>query len=106
MLPLHATLNWAQEAPQPSGWLFFLPLFAVFIIFYLLVFLPVRRRQRKLEQMIANLKTGDRVITTGGLYGTVAAIKEHTVLLKVADQVKVEVAKSAIAGLQSEEKKE
>jgi preprotein translocase subunit YajC len=70
-------------------------------IFYLLIYRPMRRRQKNLETMIANLKNGDKVITSGGVYGTVAGIKESTILLKVADQVKLEVAKSAVASMQA-----
>jgi preprotein translocase subunit YajC len=61
----------------------------------------MRRRQKNLEAMVSGLKNGDKVITSGGLYGTVAGIKENTIVLKIADQVKVEVAKSAISGQQS-----
>ncbi|MBI4454561.1 MAG: preprotein translocase subunit YajC [Acidobacteria bacterium] len=80
----------------------FLPIVLIAIIFYLLVFRPMKSRQKKVETMIANLKSGDRVITTGGIYGTIAAVKEKTFLLRISEQVKIEVAKSAVAGLQSE----
>ncbi|GAB4112745.1 MAG: preprotein translocase subunit YajC [Acidobacteriota bacterium] len=82
----------------------FLPILLIIGIFYLLIYRPMKRRQKNLETMISSLKNGDRVITTGGLYGTVAGVKENTVILRIADQVKVEVAKSAIAGLQAGEK--
>lgn len=82
----------------PGLFLTFLP---IALIFYLLIYRPTRKRQKNLETMIANLKNGHKVITNGGIYGTVAGIKEDTVLLKVADQVKMEVAKSAIASLRS-----
>ena len=62
---------------------------------------PMRRRQKNLQEMVTGLKNGDRVITTGGIYGTVAGIRENTVMLKVADQAKIEVAKNAIASKQS-----
>lgn len=61
----------------------------------------MRRRQKNLETMIRNLKNGDKVITSGGLHGTVAGIRESTVILKIADQVKVEVSKSAVASKQA-----
>lgn len=77
-----------------------LPILLIGLIFYLLIFLPMRKRQKNLEKLIAGLKNGDKVITQSGIYGTVAGIKENTVLLKVADQVKIEVAKSAVASLQ------
>ena len=97
----------AQQGPQSIISLMF-PFVLIIVIFYVMVFLPMRKRQNKLNEMINNLKTGDRVITTGGIYGTVDRIKDQTILLKVADQVKIEVAKNAVTGLQSvaEEKKE
>ncbi|HUG43556.1 MAG TPA: preprotein translocase subunit YajC [Acidobacteriota bacterium] len=86
---------------QPNLFASFLPILAIIAIFYLLIYRPMRRRQKNLEQMIASLKNGDKVITNGGIYGTVAGIRENTVLLKVSDQVKLEVAKSAIASMQA-----
>jgi preprotein translocase subunit YajC len=82
----------------------FLPIILIIGIFYLLIYRPMRRRQSNLEAMVAGLKNGDKVITTGGMYGIVAGIRENTVLLKVADQTKVEVAKSAIASMQAPSK--
>jgi preprotein translocase subunit YajC len=79
----------------------FLPIILIIGIFYLLIYRPMRRRQKALETMIAGLKNGDKVITSGGVYGTVAGIRDHSVLLKVADQVKIEVAKASISSLQS-----
>jgi len=73
------------------------------VIFYLLIFMPMRKRQKKVEAMIAVLKNGDRVITSSGIYGVVAGVKDKTFILKIADQVKIEVAKNAIAGLQGPE---
>ncbi|UCF39394.1 MAG: preprotein translocase subunit YajC [Acidobacteriota bacterium] len=78
----------------------FLPIILIIGIFYLLIYRPMRRRQKNLETMISNLKNGDKVITSGGLYGTVAGIRESSIMLKVGDQVKIEVAKSAIASMQ------
>jgi preprotein translocase subunit YajC len=61
----------------------------------------MRTRQKKLDAMITALKNGDKVITNSGIYGVVAGIKDSTLILKIADQVKIEIAKNAIAGLQS-----
>lgn len=94
----------AQVTPGSSSAIIqFLPIILIAIVFYLLVFRPMRGRQKKLDQMIANLKSGDRVITSGGIYGTIATVKDKTFLLRVSDQVKIEVAKSAVAGLQAED---
>ena len=93
----------AQQTPSAqSAFLQFLPILLIAVVFYLLVFRPMKSRQKKVDDMIANLQSGDRVITSGGIYGTIAAVKDGTFLLRVSDQVKIEISKSAIAGLQSE----
>jgi preprotein translocase subunit YajC len=95
----------AQQAASTRDMILgFLPMIAIVVIFYFLLVMPARKRQKKLDTMIANLKNGDRVITTGGIYGTIAGIKEQTFHLKVSDQTKIEISKNAIAGLQMEEK--
>jgi preprotein translocase subunit YajC len=81
----------------------FAPILIVGVIFYLLIFMPMRKRQKKVDSMIAALKNGDRVITSSGIYGVVAGVKDKTFILKIADQVKIEVSKNAVAGLQGPE---
>jgi preprotein translocase subunit YajC len=78
----------------------FLPLVLVFAIFYFLLIRPQQKKQQQLQQMLGNLKRGDKVITTGGMYGTIEGLDEKTVQLKIASQVKVTMSRSAIAGLQ------
>jgi preprotein translocase subunit YajC len=63
----------------------------------------MRKKQKKLEMMIGALKNGDRVITSSGIYGTVAGVKEKSFILKIAEQVKIEISKNAVAGLQTTE---
>jgi preprotein translocase subunit YajC len=89
---------------QPSP-VFVQPLIflAIGLIFYFIVFLPNKRRQKALQDMLNNLKNGDKVITSGGIFGVVAGIKDDRIQLKVADQVKIEISKSAIVSKQSEE---
>jgi preprotein translocase subunit YajC len=99
-----ARLILAQQGPAAlPEWFNIVPILVVGVIFYLLIFMPMKKRQKKLDLMIATLKNGDKVITNSGIYGVVAGLKDKTLILKVADQVKIEVAKSAIAGLQSPE---
>jgi preprotein translocase subunit YajC len=75
----------------------------IFSIFYFIVFRPMRKRQRETEQMLSALKSGDRVVTNGGIYGTVVGVGDDNVVqLRVADHVKIQVAKSAIARLAPE----
>ncbi|HTS71875.1 MAG TPA: preprotein translocase subunit YajC [Terriglobia bacterium] len=87
--------------PGPLSWvLFFAPLFA---IWYFLVLRPQSQQRKKLQEMLANLKTGDRVITSGGIYGTIVGFKDNTVQVQIANQVKVDMARSAITGVVTEE---
>ena len=90
------------EGSSPSPLIQFLPFIFVFAIFYFLLIAPMRKRQKALQAMIAALAKGDKVVTNGGLYGEVAAVHDDVVILKVADNVKVRVAKSAISGLEGE----
>jgi preprotein translocase subunit YajC len=89
---------------QPSP-VFVQPLIflAIGLIFYFIVFLPNKKRQKALQDMLSNLKNGDKVITSGGIFGVVAGIKDDRIQLKVADQVKIEISKSAIVSKQLEE---
>lgn len=77
-----------------------LPLLFIFAIFYFLLILPAQRQRKRQQQMLAALKTGDKVITTGGIHGTIVGLRDDVVQLRIADQVRIEVARSAIAGLQ------
>ena len=76
------------------------------VIFYFLMILPAQRRQKKVNEMLAALKNGDKVITNGGIYGTIVGLEGDTVQLRIAEQVKMKVARSAIAGMQAEPPKE
>ena len=96
-------LTLAQQADTASIVMQFAPILIIGVIFYLLIFMPMRKRQKKLEAMIGALRNGDRVITNSGIYGVVAGVKDKTLILKVSDQVKIEIAKNAIAGLQAPE---
>jgi preprotein translocase subunit YajC len=93
-----------QVGSQPGGFTLFLPLILIMVIFYFLMILPAQRRQKKTAEMLNNLKTGDKVITNGGIYGTIVGLESDSVLLRVAEQVKIKVSRSAIAGLQAEPK--
>ena len=74
------------------------PFVLIFAVFYFIVILPAKKQQRKKEAMIAALTKGDRVITTGGIHGTITAVEDGTLLVKVAENVKIRVSKSAVAG--------
>ena len=98
--PVHLIPMAFAEGTSASPLFQFLPFVFVFAIFYFLLIAPMRKRQKALQTMIAALKKGDKVITNGGLYGEVAAVQDDQVILKLADNVKVRVAKSAISGLE------
>jgi len=91
------------QAASPDMLLQFAPIVIIGVIFYLLIIMPMRKRQKKVETMIAALKNGDRVITSSGMYGVIAGVKDKTFILKISDQVKIEIAKNAITGLQGPE---
>ena len=87
--------------PQPSIVNFALPFLLILAIYYFIVIMPTRRSQKKLEQMIENLKVGDKVITNSGIYGTIAAIKQDRIQLRIAENVKVEMSRKAVRALQN-----
>ena len=92
-----------QQTQAPSSIIQILPFIVILGIFYLLVFLPARRRQKKLQDMIDNLKAGDKVVTSGGIYGTIVGFKEDRIQLRIAENVKVELSRSAVTALQGTE---
>ncbi len=75
----------------------FVPIIMVFIVFYLLLIRPQQKKQKAHQQLLSELSKGDKVVTNGGMYGTISDAKDHVVILKIAENVKVEVVKSAIA---------
>ena len=85
------------------GGTFLVPLVLMFGIMYLLVILPQQRQRKKMQQMLSELKNGDKVVTNGGIYGTINGIEGDTVILKIADQVKIRIARSAIAQVEASE---
>ena len=80
----------------------FIPFVLVLAIFYFVILLPMKRRQKKVESFLAGLKVGDKVVTTGGLYGSVARLEEQTVQLQIAQNVRVEVSRAAVVGYQGQ----
>lgn len=96
----------AQAPAQPSGVALFLPLILIMVIFYFLMIMPAQRRQKKVAEMLRNLKNGDKVITNGGIYGTIVGLDDDSVQLRIAEQVKIKLSRAAIAGLQAEPSKE
>jgi preprotein translocase subunit YajC len=79
------------------GWM--LPMILIFVIMYLLILRPQAKRQKEHQKMLAGLEKNDRIVTAGGIYGTIVGVKEkeNTLIVKIADNVKIEVARSSIA---------
>lgn len=84
-------------AGSGAGFNLFVPLIFFVIIFYFVLIRPQSQRQKQQQQLINTLKTGDRVVTSSGIHGLIANVKDSTVIVKVADNVKMEMDKSAIA---------
>ena len=87
-------------APAPGGGFgFFVPFIFIFIIMYFVLFRPQKKRQQEQQRLVAALKTGDKVVTNAGIHGLIANVKETTVILKAADNVKIELEKSAVTNV-------
>ncbi len=97
---LAAYLLVAASSQGQSPLLGMMPLVLIFAVFYFVMWAPMRKKQKALEQVVDSLKKGDKVVTNGGLYGEVVKAEAATVILKLAENVKVKVAKRAIAGLE------
>ena len=95
----------AQASPQGiQGFLVSaFPIAMIVAIFYFVVLMPARKKQRKVAEFQSAIKVGDKVITTGGIYGQVTKLSEGTVQVQIADKVRVEVARAAIGGLQGQD---
>ena len=89
-----------EGAPQPSFLVSIMPLIFVFVIFYFLLIRPQQRRQKAHEKLVAAVKTGDKVVTSSGIHGIVANVKEKTILVKVADNVKIEFERSSVSSVE------
>ncbi len=81
----------------PSLLTSFIPILLLFVIFYFLLIRPQQKKQKQHQELIGNLRRGDKIVTNGGLYGTVVDVKDHILVLKIADDVKVELVKNAVA---------
>jgi preprotein translocase subunit YajC len=82
-----------------------LPMLLIIAVFYVLLIRPQQKRQRDLQQTISQLKAGDRIVTTGGVIGTITSVKETSFLIRSAEKSILEIARTAVAGVDEEEKK-
>ena len=105
LMTAHALQVVALAAPPDGGSpLTSLGFMAVMLaVMYFVLIFPMKRRQKKVQQFLDTLKVNDRVVTNGGIYGTIVKIGDRSVKLQVADKVNIEISKAAIAGLQGQE---
>lgn len=94
-----ALLQAAGNSSLSSLLMNFLPIAAIFLVFYFLVIAPANKQRRKTQEMLSSLKKGDRVVTSGGIYGTIQSVEPDVVYLKIAENIRVKVARSAVTGL-------
>lgn len=80
------------------------PMILIIAVFYMLLIRPQQKRQRQLQETIAKLKTGDRIVTNGGVIGTITSIRDNSLLIRSADKSILEIARSSVAGIDEEEK--
>jgi preprotein translocase subunit YajC len=91
---------WAQQTSGGSSWIMVGPLVLMFAIFYFLLIMPQQRRQKKWQQMLNDLKTGDKIVTSGGLRGTIVALKDDSLHLRVPpDNLRLEVTRASVVSV-------
>jgi len=96
----------AMGAPPSGGapaWVQFVPFALVLGIFYFVILLPMKRKQQKVDAFLSGLKVGDRVVTSGGIFGSIKDIKDQSIQLEIAEKVRVQVSRNAIVGYQGQE---
>lgn len=105
MSPLQTFVVAMGAPPQgpSSAWVQFLPMLLVLAIFYFVIMLPMRRRQQKVQAFLAKLQVGDRVITSGGIFGSITRLNDNSIQLQIAEKVRIEVSRAAIVGYQGQE---
>ena len=96
-------LAMAAPGQGPGGLWQFLPFALILGIFYFLILLPMKRRQKKVEEFQQSLKVGDKIVTTSGTYGFTTKLNEKSVQVQIADKVRIELARAAVGGLQGQE---
>ena len=91
------------SAGQQPIWMNFVPFAMVLAILYFLILLPMKQQRKKVEEFQTSLKVGDKVVTTGGIYGAITRVNDNSIQLQIADKVRIEVARAAIGGYQGQE---
>lgn len=102
--PAMVDFSLVAQGQQPSALFGLIPFILMLVVFYFLLIMPAQRRQKKVNEMLNALKSGDKVITNGGIYGTIVGVEGDALQLRIADQVRIKIARSAITALQAEPK--
>jgi len=93
----------ASPGPGSGAFMQFLPFALILGIFYFLILLPMKRRQKKVQEFQAALKVGDKIVTTSGIYGQITRVSDASVQVQVADKVRIEFSRAAVGGYQGQE---
>jgi preprotein translocase subunit YajC len=93
----------ASPGQGAGGLVQFLPFALILAIFYFVILLPMKRRQKKVQEFQNSLKVGDKVVMTSGIYGQITKLNERSIQLQIADKVRIEVARAAVGGYQGQE---
>jgi preprotein translocase subunit YajC len=93
----------AMSGTQQGGLVSFLPFAIILAIFYFLILMPMQRRQKKVQEFQDSLKVGDKIVTTGGIYGQITRVNDKSVQLQVADKVRIEIARASVGGYQGQD---
>ena len=90
-------------AGAANQYLQFIPFILVLAIFYFVILLPMKRKQQKVQAFLDTLKVGERIVTSGGIYGSITRLNDQSVQVQIADKVRIEVSRAAIVGYQGQE---
>jgi len=85
-----------------SPWVQLIPFALVLAIFYFVILLPMKRRQKKVQEFLDGLKIGDKVVTTGGIFGSITKVTEQSIQLQIAPNVRVDISRAAVVGFQGQ----
>jgi preprotein translocase subunit YajC len=97
-------LVFAMGTPgQQPLWMSFVPFALVLAIIYFMILLPMKRQRAKVQEFQTALKVGDKVVTTGGIYGVITRVNDQSIQLQIADKVRIEIARAAIGGYQGQD---
>ena len=88
---------------QEPAWMSFVPFAMVLAILYFLILMPMKKQRKKVQEFQTGLKVGDKIVTTGGIYGLITRVNDTSVQLQIADKVRIEIARAAVGGYQGQE---